>query len=299
MTTPQADLGFWTGSIDYTPSAANLGQLTPVSIPLGAVDGNGTAWLITKLTGWDSPDVQGGGVIAKSGDHGAFAAPQFYAARALTLSVQATALTQALRDVARAQLQQAVPVSDLAVFTYDEPVPKQVMVRRSGQIPETYPTLFDVVFSIVLIAPDPRKYSVEAYSPQVNAVDTVLVGAQVPFTVPVTLPPQPSDSGAISAQNHGTFESPPVITITGPVTAPAVTNVTTGQTVSWSALTLGADDVLVADFSVQETQLNGVFVPADLFSSWWMLPPGVSTIQMTGSAQPGSGMTLSYRDAWI
>ena len=66
----------------------------------------------------------------KAGDHGAWAAPQYYAARAITLSVTASAPTQALRDLARALLQQAVPISDLATFAYNEPVPKQAAVRR-------------------------------------------------------------------------------------------------------------------------------------------------------------------------
>ena len=59
--------------------------------------------------------------------------PQYYAARAITLTVTASAPTQALRDLARALLQHAVPISDLAVFTYNEPVPKQAAVRRSRE----------------------------------------------------------------------------------------------------------------------------------------------------------------------
>src|SRR6266487_4502712 len=85
-----------------------------------------------RSDGWDSPDVQGAGVIPKSGDHGGWATPQFYAPRALTWTITASAPSQALRDQARALLQQAVPVSDLATIIYDEPVPKQIQARRSG-----------------------------------------------------------------------------------------------------------------------------------------------------------------------
>lgn len=294
------DAGFWTGTIAYTPPAGNRAQLAPVTIPLGGTDGNGTSWLITKLEGWDSPDVQGGGIIARSGDHGGWAGPQEYAARAMTLTVQATALTQALRDVARAQLQQAVPVSDLARFTYNEPVPKSVLVRRSGKVAETYPTLVDAVFSIVLEAPDPRKYSAQVHMPgPVNAASSSLIGFTVPFTVPVTLPAQ-APAGTMALANAGTFESRPVITITGPIVAPTVTNVTTGQTVSWSLLSLGASDVLVADFSMAQSYLNGVYVPADVFSAWWVLPASAtSTIALGGKPQPGATISASYSDSWI
>ena len=148
---PAGDTGFWTGGLIY--SAADL------DIEFGAVDGNGICWLWQKLEGWDGPDVQGAGVIARSGDHGAWASPQYFAARTMTLTVTASAPTQALRDTARALLQQAVPISDLAQLRYDEPVSKYAWVRRSGKITESYPTLSDVTFAIGLVAPDPRKYA--------------------------------------------------------------------------------------------------------------------------------------------
>jgi hypothetical protein len=295
---PAGDVGYWTGAIDYTPAAGNVAQLQPVSIPLGQVDGNGICWLIQKVEGWDGPDVQGGGVIPKSGDHGAWPAPQYYAARQLTLTVTASAPTQALRDLARALLQQAVPISDLALLTYNEPSPKQALVRRSGKITETYPTLCDVTFTIGMVAPDPRKYGTQPKTLQVNAFDSSLIGMIVPFTVPFTLPAQPP-GGIFQLANAGTFETRPVITITGPISGPALLNVTTGQQVSWSGLVMEAGDTLVADFGAGQAFLNGVFAPADLNSSWWTLPPGVSTVQLAGSAGAGAGMSAAWRDAWI
>lgn len=296
---PAGDVGFWTGSIDYTPAAGNTTQLTPVSVPLGAVDGNGVAWLIQKLEGWDGPDVQGAGVIPKSGDHGAWPAPQYYAARMLTLTLMASAPTQALRDQARAQLQQAVPVSDLALFTYNEPIPKQAQIRRSGKIGETCPTLTDVVFTIGLVAPDPRKYNPQVNSPQVYATDATLIGIQIPAVVPFTLPAQ-QPAGIMQVLNAGTFETRPVVTVTGPVENPALVNVTTGQAVSWSGLVMHPGDVLVADFGLQQARLNGVFLAADLRSSWWTLPPGVPvTVQLAGSAGAGAGFSVRWQSAFI
>jgi hypothetical protein len=150
---PAGDTGYWTGAI-VNPSAG-------LDIEFGQVDSIGTAWLWQSLTGWDGPPVPGAGVIPRSGDHGAWPSPQWFAARTMTLTVSAAAQTQALRDVARAQLQQAVTVGDsgqLVTLRYDEPVPKQCLVRRSGQLPEKCPTLADVTFTIGLVAPDMRKY---------------------------------------------------------------------------------------------------------------------------------------------
>lgn len=296
---PAGDLGYWTGSVAYTPPAGSTTQLAPVTIPLGEVDSAGIAWLLNKVEGWDGPDVQGGGVIPRSGDHGAWASPQYYAARSLTLTVTASAATQALRDLARALLQQAIPVSDLAVFTYNEPVPKQASVRRSGKITETYPTLTDVQFTCGLIAPDPRKYSAQRHTVTIALTDTSApAGFTFPLTWPLTPPAQPP-SGAVSVTNAGTFETRPVITITGPITSPGLANVTTGQQVSWTSLVLAAGDTLTVDFLARQGLLNGVYRPADLFSAWWVLPPGTSTIQATGDTGSGASLSCIWSDAYI
>jgi hypothetical protein len=297
---PPGDTGYWTGSISYVPPATNLAQLTSVSIPLGAVDGNGIAWLINKLEGWDGPDVQGGGVIPKSGDHGAVSAPQYYAARQLTLTLTAMAATQAQRDVARGLLQEAIPVSDLATLTYNEPVPKQVQVRRSGKVTETYTDLCAVQFTVGLVAPDPRKYGTTLMDTgAINASPTTGIGIVFPVTFPITFPAQPP-GGSVLITNAGTFETRPVITITGPVTGPSLVNATTGQTVSWSQLSLGATDVLVADFNARQAQLNGVYRPADLGSSWWVLPPGVAcTVELGGGLGTGASIAAQWAPAWI
>lgn len=297
---PAGDLGYWTGSISYAPPASNLAQLTPVSIPLGAVDGNGIAWLFQKIDGWDGPDVQGGGVIPKSGDHGAWASPQYYAARNLTLTITASAPTQAQRDLARALLQQAIPVSDLALFTYNEPVPKTAMVRRSGKITEAYPTLADVTFTCGLVAPDPRKYSAQVNTAgPVNASPSTGIGITFPVTFPLAFPAQPP-SGSVAVTNAGSFESRPRITVTGPVTSPSVANITTGQTVSWTGLVLGPGDVLTVDFSIAQGLLNGAYRPADLSSSWWTLPPGVPcTILLGGLTGAGSSIAVTWQNAYV
>ncbi len=296
---PSGDVGFWTGSIAYTPPASNLAAPPPITLPLGGTDDQGVTWLAQKLTGWDSPPVQGAGVIPKSGDHGAWPSPQFYAARTMTLTLTAIAPTQALRDMARARLQQAIPVSDFAVLTWNEPVPKQVTVRRSGKVSEKYPDRLSVTFTVGLVAPDPRKYTVQSQTVSVTAQPPPQGAATVPVTVPFTMIAQ-VPGGTVTAANNGTFETRPVVTITGPVTSPALVNVTTGQKVSWSGLVLGSTDVLQVDFNTGQAWLNGTYRSADLFSSWWVLQPGITTtIQLYGSGSGGSSMQVTWQDAWI
>ncbi|MEV5710181.1 hypothetical protein [Actinoallomurus sp. NPDC052274] len=285
------DVGYWTGTLTYDAQG--------VSIPIGGVDEHGTAWMLKKIDGWDSAPAVGQ-VIQKSGDHGGWPVPQFYGPRIITLTLLASAKTQALRDVARAQLQQAVPVGDLALFRYDEPIPKQAGVRRnaSANVTESYPTLVDCEFQIPLVAPDPRKYAAEVQTVTVSAA-SASIGLTVPFTVPATLPNQPP-AGSMTVRNGGNFETPALITVTGPMPAPTVVNITTGQRISYSQLNLGATDRLLIDLDARQGYLNGGYRPADPYSSWWRLQPGDNLVQLSGlSAGGAASMTVQWRNAYI
>lgn len=299
------DTGYWTGGLIY--STAGL------DIEFGTVDSNGIAWLWQKLEGWDGPDVQGAGVIARSGDHGAWASPQYFAARTMTLTVTASAATQKLRDTARALLQQAVPVSDLAMLRYDEPVPKYAWVRRSGKVTEAYPTLTDVTFTIGLVAPDPRKYAMAQRSITIGLIPAGVGGSMVePFAVPFSLAPAPPPGTAV-ATNGGNFSSPPAAVVSGPVAGPSLSNLTTGQTVSWPSLTLNTGDVMVVDFLNRQAFVNpttastitgvpsvgGTYWPADAGSSWWQIDAGDNELAYGGTAGTGSTAQFFWQDAYI
>ena len=300
MPVTSADFGYYTGSITYQPSWS----ATPFTIPLGAADSNGVAWmLLAKPAGWDSPPTAVGQVIQRSADHGGWPTAQYFGPRIITLSLLASAPTEALRDQARADLQQAVPFSDLATFTLNEPVPKLAYVRRNAtsSIGETYPTLCDVEFSIPLVAPDPRKYATTA---QTASSTTVVIESPLtlPFSsgLPVTFPDSvPPGSEGVEAVNAGTFETRPVITVQGPVTSPSVTNGSTGQTVSFTGLALAANEQMVLDMDARQAYIGGQFQPADSSSAWFVLQPGTTTIYLTGIDLAGAVLTVDWSSAWI
>lgn len=296
MTAP-ADLGYWTGSIAYTPQPST--PAAPITISVGTgPDSDGIAWVWNKLDGWDGPDIVSGSV-PQAGDHGAWASPQFYQPRVLTWTVTASAATQALRDLARAKLSMACPVSDLATLTWNEPVPLWAAVRRAGKITETCPTLFDVQFSVPLTAPDPRKYTVAqtVLGPSVTggATTGITFPLTFPLTFPAALPP-----ATFACTNGGSFETRPLITVQGPVTGPALVNTVTGQAVTWSSLTLGSGDTLVVDFNARLAFLNGTYRPADPPSWWWVLPPQATTpVQLQADSNTGATVTVSFYPAFI
>lgn len=287
------DVGYFTGSISYQASYMS----SPLIISIGTgPDSNGIAWVWEGLDGWDSPDVSGS-IIQRSADHGGWPAPQYYAPRVLTLRLFASAANQATRDLARALLQQVIPVNDLAILTYNEPIPKLVQFRRSGRIQEVCETLTDVAFTCNITAPDPRKYATVQFQQPAGggpAVNYLTIPATVAYTMPNNVPP-----GSTIATNFGTFETRPVITVWGPVTAPALVNATTGQKVSYSTVTLAAGDQLVVNFDSRTGLKNNVYVPADISSSWWVLQPGPVSIQLQGNPVAGGSFTAVWRSAFI
>jgi len=301
---PAGDVGYFTGSLSYQPAWATA----PFAINFGETDANGVSWVWQSIKGWDSPPTVGS-VIQRSADHGGWPAAQFYGPRIITLTVMASAPTQALRDAARASLQQVVPTgttsTDLATLVYNEPVPKQVQVRRNAQagITETYPTLSDVVFKIPLVAPDPRKYST------VPSTSASILAAPpsnpvvLPFTsgLPVTFPATgiPQNQGSFAALNYGTFETRPSVTVTGPVVGPQVINAATGQAITFTSLTLGSADVLTLDLDTRQSFFNGAFYAADPTSQWWVLEPGTSTIYLSGATEGGASLVATWSSAWI
>jgi hypothetical protein len=262
-------------------------------------DSNGIAWIIQSLTGWDGPDVSGQ-VIQRAADQGTYPAAQYYASRSMVLTLRASAPDQATRDLARALLHQVIPVNDLCAFNYNEPIPKVAYVRRSGKITEQYDNLLEVVFTIAMIAPDPRKYSQTIYA-SASTTATAPSPITIPATVPLTLFNGVAP-GILQVNNPGTFETRPDMVVWGPITGPAITLVQTGQTVSWwsPVVTLRTGDQLFIDFDAKQAFLNGVYVPADIISGWFDLSPGLNTISLNSILDTSGGqLSASYQAAWI
>lgn len=295
---PSGDAGFWTGSISYQPSWAS----SPFRIPFGSVDANGVAWVLKRLKGWDGPPAVGQ-MIQRSADHGGWPSAAYYGPRLMTLTVEAKAPTQALRDQAAEQLVQAVPVSDLATLIYNEPVPKQVYCRQNGSanITMTKPTLVDVEFSIPLVCPDPRKYATVPFSGTAKLPAPVINPLTLPVTLPIGFPGStPAIDSAVTCTNAGTFETRPVITVTGPIGSPQVVNAATGQAVTFTGLTLASTDQLVLYTDSRQAFLNGTYQASDVNSAWWVLQPGTTQVYLTGNTfSGGATITVAYSSSWL
>lgn len=152
---------------------------------------------------------------------------------------------------------------------------------------------------IQLTANDPLIYS-SVLKTASSGLPSPTAGATFPITFPLSF--GASTGGSFSVTNSGAYITPPVFTITGPVTNPSLTFTATGQFFALT-ITLGSTDVLVIDMNARTVLLNGSayrFNDIKTGSTWFGFPPGTSSIAVASSdaTAVAAVFTAAYRDAW-
>jgi hypothetical protein len=154
------------------------------------------------------------------------------------------------------------------------------------------------------------------YDPDLeHVVFAITLGAEE-FVVPLPIP-WPIGAAVLDATTAinyaGTWRTYPIITITGPVTDCVVTNVTTGEKLDFTGVTIAAANVYTIDLRYgQKTVVNqaGTNKVADLTTdsdlSTWHLEAapdavgGVNSIHVTGtSGSAATGVTIEYYARYI
>jgi hypothetical protein len=152
-------------------------------------------------------------------------------------------------------------------------------------------------FTLMFWCPDPRIYE--------NVLNTATAGLAVEgtgfaFDMLFDLSFGGSVGGGTLAtcNNIGDITTPPVVTLTGPLTAPQLQNQTTGET--WkSTIALGSGEVLTVDFAARTVMLGTATRYSTLTadSIWWMLRPGVNVVRLSASSGSGTA-NIAWRSAW-
>jgi hypothetical protein len=287
----------------YTPGQVLGGKTVALgSLLLGAVDSAGVAWSIARdgLQGWDSPEVRNQ-YSDRQSDHGAWAGTTYLAARVITLSGTITAFDLPSLDTAMDQLSAAASLTG-TTLTVNETIPRQCTVRRSGRVVMQPVTDRIATYSVLLTAPDPRRYSTVLQS-QSTGLPTTSGGLTLPITLPVVITATTA-SGQFTLTNDGTIGTRPVLTITGPVTAPSILAQLPDGTITQLSYsdTLGAGDVLVIDCDAHTVVLNGTASRRRYLSGTWPeIPPGSSvTFQWSAASYDPSAMLAgTCRAAWL
>jgi hypothetical protein len=273
------------------------------SIPLGGVDAAGVAWSLQTLEGWDSAEVRSE-YTDREADHGAWASPVYFGSRPITLTGTATAPDRTTLEDALERLRIAAALDDTTLVVYELAQPKQATVRRSGKPLVAYVTDRIATYSVMVTAADPRRYSTTLQTATTGLPSTT-GGVTLPATLSWTLS-STTISGEIDAYNNGTFETRPLLTITGPVLAPRVYCQMPDGSVKFLNFSqdLLTGDVLTIDTDAHTVTLNGNVSRRRFMSTpnGWPTIPAASTVSFlfkSGGYNSTATLTATWRSAWM
>lgn len=273
----------------------------------GDIDAQGTVWLLQDITGWqDSAGVRVG-ITARPAEHGAFDGPSFLEPKVFTVKGAAYgasyAATKQARDIMTSVL--GDPTLGLQTLTVRTPGYRdmQLDVRRSDQA-KTSPIGKDGLtfsFALTVVAPDPLRYSTSATSQLVGLPAAGAGGLVFPLVFPLVFG-SGTAGGDTTVTNNGTIAVWPTLSVTGPVTGPVITNVTTGEVLAFdSAFAVPAGQTLTIATRERLVTLAGINRRDQLVTAeWFRIATGAQTIRFghVGVYDPAAQLTVAYREAW-
>lgn len=169
--------------------------------------------------------------------------------------------------------------------------------RRSIRIDPEY-TYGRATAVVEFFCPDPRIYN------DTQTTGTMLASSGGSRTYPRTYNLAYSGGAigqTVTLTNAGNYESWPLFTLTGACTAPQILNITTGQVLTFPAVTMAAADVMVVNSDLRAVLMNGAAARNLLgnTSQWFSLPAGVPTTLTLSVGGGNPTCVVSYRDAYI
>lgn len=289
--------------------------MIPIATPvyyLGDWAGNvtddfGVDWIVQTEDGWSSsPPVQPTQTDKAQAD-GAWQGPGFYGARVINLKGTAIASDRGSMLAAKRRIKAAIGPRALTAFTVAEAdLTLTSQVRLSDQIDISDKGSRGFVWSLTVVAADPRRYSADSAQPSTGLPVVGAVGRTYNRTYPYSYPIPAGGTGSVFFNNLGDYDqTPAVITIWGPVINPWVAHVQTGRTLAFG-ITLLEGQRLVIDLLARTVLLNGTASRAGAVtpgSAWFMLTRGLNEVQFRGDAGPsGTGavpvMSMTASSAW-
>jgi hypothetical protein len=272
----------------------------------GDVDNDGTVWFMAPLDGWHEAPTPRLNLEPRPSEHGAFDGNAYNDPRVVTITGKAVATSLAnakrARDIVASVCgDPSLGLQTMTVYTAGNPA-LQAAVRRSG-ITKTAPIggSYGFVFSIIVTAPDPRRYSTTLLQPSVGLPLPGSGGLAFPLVFPLTF-----GSGAAGGQmtltNGGTTAVWPVWSVLGPVDGLSITNLTTGQTLTFDpTFSIPAGQTLVIDTDARSVKLQGVNRRDALVTAGWfqLLPTADTIVRFAGVSvpDPAALLTAIYREA--
>lgn len=292
-------------------------------------DANGVQWILTEEKGfWATPGT-GATLSPRLNKHGVYRSPGWKKERTVTLTGRCYAETYPVLRQAEANVLELLSdprlpgrltcYSELGALTLDVFLDDEILCTPLDIVSEP-----GIEFSIQMVAPDPRKYSIEQQTQATSL--PVDAGDGLDFTQVVT--PDSNQglyfglgtstdgltfgtsnaSGFITLRNAGTAPTSPIYTFYGPLTSPSITTGT--YTMKYNG-TLAAGEFVVVDPAAPSVLLGGVTSRRELLYpanfDEFAIPgatngtPGSLSIALTHSgASTATGyVQVVYKNAWF
>lgn len=262
-------------------------------------------YAVRRWAGLDLPAVRAGDAFRPHA-HGLVAGRDLAEGRVIQfdLVVEDDNGDPAALDGTLAVLDAAFVISELErplVWQLPGQVQRQAMVRcrRRAMVLDVNYAAGIAHVAVELVATDPLMYAA-ALSSASSALGTTTGGLTFPAAAPFVFGTAGS-SGVMSCANEGTFAAPWTATFTGPLVAPELVRLGSGERLTLSGASLAAGETLVVDSAARTVLLDGTasrygwLSPA---SRWFDLQPGDNSLQLLGASGAGS-VTVEWRSAWM
>ncbi|WP_093803898.1 phage distal tail protein [Streptomyces sp. Wb2n-11] len=283
----------------------------------GVLMGAGTQIPVAEVTGLGRPSTRGED-IEQPGMDGVFLGVDYYAAR--SIEIDAAIKVPGDPDACWALLSSLQTAADATAVRLTGGATMPLRYRRrgaatkrvDGRLRRLEPQLSQVIYGwmpldIEFVAADARWYGDEQQTTEIP-LGWMSGGG---FTAPVAAPIHVTSATSVAerpgwVETHGDVATWPVLRITGPCSAPAITHVSTGRTLALPTLVLGVGQWVELDTRPGRRRVvwnNGgnaesYLTPSsrlDLFS----LPPGTSELRWTAVDPTNtSRLRVTWRDAY-
>lgn len=262
----------------------------------GSTDANGCDWLLTSESGWFASPAIKTARVDKPAARGVFRGNEFRGGRVIVLQgvLSATNNVAALRAAVRTLLgicpdpHQQYPLT----VTEESGYSSYTNVVLDGEILTTPVGPYSVIFSIQLVAPDPRKFATTPTTVAVPLASGGTSGVTYPVSYPVSYG-TPGAPGAVSISNGGSADADPYCSLVGPLTTPSLIRADTGDAITYNG-SLANTDTLTIDFGTGNVLLNGINRRALLTALNWFAVPAYSSVTVLfRSANPADTGVLS------
>ena len=279
------------------------GYVTLSGVILSGEDtATGVTRIMESFEGWGAAGPRMG-MAPKPRSNGAWAGTSYLNARSVSASGVFIATTAAAAQAAVDELISACSLRETTLMVTESGVSRSIGARRSGEVIVDWLSPRECRWSIQLLATDPRKYGTALTGSTALASSSggfkfePLIGLRFPFAINSTVV-----SGQVHLFNPGNIAGPVSLRIDGPVTAPIVTHVTSGQSLVFaSSLVLGAGQWITVNMERREVLENGQSSRNGWVTSrgWSSFAPGDNTWTFAaGSYDPGSLLTVTASPTW-